>query len=101
MLHQQSNHQPASLRRAQRRGFFVDLTGGRRLPRVKSNQLFNKRKRPDKERFRLKLAQLKATASTASQPEAVTEAVTVARETTPESVEGTPLVSKFKNKLRK
>ena len=81
--------------------FFVDLTGGRRLPRVKSNQLFNKRKRPDKERFRLKLAQLKATASTASQPEAVTEAVTEARETTPKTVEVTPLVNKFKNKLRK
>ena len=79
--------------------FFVDLTGGR-PPRVKSNQLFNKRKRPDKERFRLKLAQLKATASTASAPEAATESVTEA-ETTQEPVEVTPVVKKFKNKLRK
>ena len=39
---------------------FVDLTGGKK-PRVKSNLLFNKRKFPDnKERFRKKLALLKA-----------------------------------------
>ena len=95
---QSSTSQPET---SSKKRFFVDLTGGRRLPRVKSNQLFNKRKRPDKERFRLKLAQLKATASTASEPEAVTEAVTEASETTPEPVEVTPVVKKFKNKLRK
>ena len=95
---QSSTSQPET---SSKKKFFVDLTGGRRLPRVKSNQLFNKRKRPDKERFRLKLAQLKATASTASEPEAVTEAVTEASETTPEPVEVTPVVKKFKNKLRK
>ena len=95
---QSSTSQPET---SSKKRFFVDLTGGRRLPRVKSNQLFNKRKRPDKERFRLKLAQLKATASTASEPEAVTEAVTEARETTQEPVEVTPVVKKFKNKLRK
>ena len=95
---QSSTSQPET---SSKKRFFVDLTGGRRLPRVKSNQLFNKRKRPDKERFRLKLAQLKATASTAAEPEAVTEAVTEARETTPEPSEVTPIVKKFKNKLRK
>merc|ERR1719422_2113459 len=45
--------------------FFVDLTGGK-VPRVKSNLLFNKRKRPNKERFRLKLEKLQQKAATES-----------------------------------
>ena len=81
--------------------FFVDLTGGR-SPRVKSNQLFNKRKRPDKERFRLKLAQLQATATTAAEPatatDPVTEEATEAGQTLPTPA---PAANKFKIRNRK
>ena len=81
--------------------FFVDLTGGR-SPRVKSNQLFNKRKRPDKERFRLKLAQLQATATTAAEPatatDPVTEEATEPGQTLPTSA---PAPNKFKIRNRK
>ena len=81
--------------------FFVDLTGGR-SPRVKSNQLFNKRKRPDKERFRLKLAQLQATATTAAEPatatDPVTEEATEPGQTLPTPA---PAANKFKIRNRK
>ena len=81
--------------------FFVDLTGGKQ-PRVKSNLLFNKRKfQGDKERFRKKLANLKAKASSppSTEPTSTTDSTTTTISITDVPTTSQETVTKFK--LRK